>query len=129
MEDLRREEDDLKKLLAVYELKNMKRERSEGYINRVKDFFERCDDSKEKIDFASKEEPGGLLFKNIKIAPPAGGTRLQKRISFSLFEPFSPCCQDVVLRKYIKNSVSHNEIESSNERVSQNNERTNQSNK
>jgi len=59
----------LKKLLAGYELREIERERSEGYINRVKDFLDGYDDSKEKIDFATKKELARLLFKNIKIAP------------------------------------------------------------
>jgi len=86
---LRNEEESLKKLLAGYELREMERERSEGYINRVKDFLDGYDDSKEKLDFADKKELARLLFKNIKIAPAIGGARPQKRISFSLFAPFN----------------------------------------
>jgi hypothetical protein len=87
--DLRKEEDGLKKLLAGYELREIERERSEGYINRVKDFLYGYDDSKEKIDFADKKQLAGLLFKNIKIAPAIGGALPPKRISFSLFAPFN----------------------------------------
>jgi len=87
--DLRKEEDELNKLLAGYELREIERERSEGYINRVKDFLDGYDDSKEKIDFATKKEMCGLLFKNIKIASCLGGRLPQKRISFSLFAPFN----------------------------------------
>ena len=87
--DLRKEEDELKKLLAGYEVREIERERSEGYINRVKDFLDGYDDSKEKIDFATKKELAGLLFKNIKIASCLGGRLPQKRISFSLFAPFN----------------------------------------
>ncbi|MEK7874645.1 MAG: recombinase family protein [Pseudomonadota bacterium] len=86
---LRDEEESLKKLLAGYELRELERERSEGYINRVKDFLDGYDDSKEKIDFASKKQLAGLLFKNIKIAPAIGGSLPPKRISFSLFAPFN----------------------------------------
>ena len=86
---LRNEEESLKKLLAGYELREIERERSEGYINRVKDFLDGYDDSKEKIDFADKKELAGLLFKNIKIAPAIGGALPPKRISFSLFAPFN----------------------------------------
>ena len=67
----------------------MERERSEGYVNRVKGFLEGYDDSKDKMDFAAKKELCGLLFKNIKIAPAFGGALPPKRISFSLFEPFN----------------------------------------
>jgi len=86
---LRDEEESLKKLLAGYELREIERERSEGYINRVKDFLDGYDDSKEKIDFATKKELAGLLFKNIKIAPAIGGALPPKRISFFLFAPFN----------------------------------------
>jgi len=86
---LRNEEESLKKLLAGYELREMERERSEGYINRVKDFLDGYDDSKEKIDFADKKQLAGLLFKNIKIAPAVGGALPPKRISFFLFAPFN----------------------------------------
>src|SRR3989338_7508308 len=79
----------LKKLLAGYELREIERERSEGYINRVKEFLNGYDDSKEKIDFADKKQFAGLLFKNIKIASCLGGRLPQKRISFSLFAPFN----------------------------------------
>ena len=64
---LRNEEESLKKLLAGHELREIERERSEGYINRVKDFLDGYDDSKEKIDFADKKELAGLLFKNITL--------------------------------------------------------------
>jgi len=89
MDALRRDEDEIKKLLAGIELRGIERERSEGYVNRVKDFLDGYDDSKEKIDFATKKELAGLLFKNIKIAPAVGGASLGKRISISLFGPFN----------------------------------------
>jgi len=89
IEGLRKEEDKLKKLLAGYELREIERERSEGYINRVKDFLDGYDDNKEKIDFTTKKQLAGLLFKNIKIAPAIGGSLPPKRISFSLFAPFN----------------------------------------
>ncbi|MBL7157636.1 MAG: recombinase zinc beta ribbon domain-containing protein, partial [Candidatus Omnitrophica bacterium] len=87
--NLRDEEENLKKLLAGYELREIERERSEGYINRVKDFLDGYDDSKEKIDFTTKKELARLLFKNIKIASAIGGALPPKRISFSLFAPFN----------------------------------------
>jgi len=86
---LRDEEENLKKLLAGYEVREMERERSEGYINRVKDFLDGYDDSKEKLDITDKKELARLLFKNIKIAPAIGGSLPPKRISFSLFPPFN----------------------------------------
>jgi site-specific DNA recombinase len=89
METLRGEEDGLKKLLAGYELKEIESERSEGYLNRVKDFLDSYDDGLTKVSFEQKRQMAGLLFKNIKIAPAIGGARPQKRISFSLFAPFN----------------------------------------
>jgi len=89
MNALREGEDEIKKLLAGIELRGIERERSEGYVNRVKDFLDGYDDSKEKIDFATKKELAELLFKNIKIAPAIGGALLEKRISVSLFDPFN----------------------------------------
>jgi len=89
IEELRKEEDELKKLLAGYELMEMEWERSEGYINRVKDFLEGYDERLTKVGFEQKRQMAGLLLKNIKIAPPIGGAAAAKRISFSLFEPFN----------------------------------------
>jgi len=89
IEELRKEEDELKKLLAGYELMEMERERSEGYINRVKKFLEGYDERLTKVGFEHKRQLAGLLFKNIKIAPPIGGAAAAKRISFSLFTPFN----------------------------------------
>ena len=86
---LRNDEENLKKLLAGYELREIERERSEGYINRVKDFLDGYDDNKTTIDFTTKKELAGLLFKNIKIAPAIGGALPPKRISFFLFAPFN----------------------------------------
>jgi len=89
IEELRKEEDELKKLLAGIELLAIEKERSEGYINRVKDFLDGYDEGKTKIDFATRKAMCGLLFKNIRIAPPVGGALPQKRIAFSLFPPFN----------------------------------------
>ncbi|MCK5708398.1 MAG: recombinase family protein [Candidatus Aureabacteria bacterium] len=86
---LRAEEDELKKLNAGFKLMEFERENTEGYVNRIKDFIEGYDEKKKKIDFLTKREICGLLFKNIKIAPAIGGASPQKRISFSLFEPFA----------------------------------------
>ena len=81
--DLRKEEDELKKLLAGYELREIERERSEGYINRVKDFLDGYDDSKEKIDFATKKELAGLLLKTSKSPHALVGVCPKKNFFFS----------------------------------------------
>ena len=72
-----------------YELINIERERSTGFINRIKDFLDSHDDNKTTIDFSTKKQLCWLLFKNIKICPAVGGARAQKRISFYFFEPFN----------------------------------------
>lgn len=59
---IRDEEESLKKFIAGYELREMERERSEGYINRVKDFLDGYDDSRTTIDFTTKKQLAGLLF-------------------------------------------------------------------
>jgi site-specific DNA recombinase len=87
METLRGEEDQLKKLLAGYELREIESERSEGYLNRVKDFLEGYDDRLTKVSFEQKRQMAGLLFKNIKIAPAIGGSRPPKKNFFFSFRP------------------------------------------
>jgi len=89
IEELRKGEDELKILFAGYELREIESERSEGYINRVKDFLDGYYEAKSAIDFATKKAMCGLLFKNIKIAPAIGGALPPKRIAFSLFPPFN----------------------------------------
>ncbi len=89
MEKLREEESQLQNILAGVELAAMEREHSAGYKNRIKEFLEDYDDSLTEVNFAFKRRMVGLLFQNIKIAPPVGGASARKRISFSLFEPFN----------------------------------------
>ena len=89
MDELRLREDKFKKLIAGIELRELTKERSQGYLNRVREFLDGYDDSLEKVDFILKRQMAGLLFQNIKIAPPVGGSRLEKRVSFSLFEPYN----------------------------------------
>jgi hypothetical protein len=59
---LRGEEEDIKKLLAGYELREIGSERSEGCLNRVKDFLEGYDDGLTKVGFEQKRQMAGLLF-------------------------------------------------------------------
>jgi len=89
MEKLREEEDRLQNILASVELAAIEKEHSTGYKNRIKEFLEEYDDSLTEISFALKRRMVGLLFQNIKIAPPVGGASARKRISFTLFEPFN----------------------------------------
>ena len=55
----------------------------------VKDFLDGYDDNLIEAGFEHKRQMAGLLFKNIKIAPPVGSARLENRLSFGLFEPFN----------------------------------------
>ena len=89
MEKLREEEEKLQNILAGIELATVEKEHSAGYKNRVKEFLDEHDDSLTEVSFALKRRMVGLLFQNIKIAPPVGRASASKRISFSLFEPFN----------------------------------------
>jgi len=81
-EGLRSEEEELKKLIALQELREIDRERSREYLNRVEEFLEGYDPNKKELDKETKKLILNLLFKNIKIC--------QKKIfSFSLFPPFN----------------------------------------
>lgn len=89
MEKLREEESQLQNILAGVKLAAMEKEYSTGYKNRIKEFLEDYDDILTEVSFALKRRMAGMLFQNIKIAPPVGGASARKRISFSLFEPFN----------------------------------------
>ena len=81
-EGLRQEEEELKKLLALQEVKQLDRERSRDYNNRVSEFLEGYDPNKKVMDKETKKLILNLLFKNIKIA--------QKKIfAFNFFAPFN----------------------------------------
>ncbi|MEW6408504.1 MAG: recombinase family protein [Nitrospirota bacterium] len=81
-EGLRKEEEELKKLIALQEVREIERERSKEYLERVEEFLESYDPNKKTMDLETKKLILNLLFKNIKIA--------QKKIfSFSFFAPFN----------------------------------------
>jgi len=81
-ESLRKEEEELKKLIALQEVRGIERERSKDYLNGVEEFLESYDPNKKTMDLETKKLILNLLFKNIKIA--------QKKIfSFSFFAPFN----------------------------------------
>ena len=88
MDELRVQEDECKKLVAGIELMQSGHERSQGYLNRVRESLDGYDEGITKVDFALRKQMVGLLFQNIKIAPPVGAARPKKRLSFTLFEPF-----------------------------------------
>ena len=81
-ECLRQEEEELKKLITLQEVREIERERSKDYLDRVEEFLEGYDPNKKTMDLETKKLLINLLFKNIKIA--------QKKIfSFSFFAPFN----------------------------------------
>ena len=67
-EGLRQEEEELKKLIALQEVREIERERSKEYLDRVEEFLESYDPNKKTMDLETKKLILNLLFKNIKIA-------------------------------------------------------------
>ena len=81
-EGFRQEEEELKKLIALQEVREIERERSKDYLNRVEEFLEGYDPNKKEMDLETKKLILNLLFKNIKIAH-------KKIFSFEFFAPFN----------------------------------------
>jgi site-specific DNA recombinase len=81
-ESLRQEEEELKKLIALQEVREIERERSKEYLNRIEEFLESYDPNKKVMDLETKKLILNLLFKNIKIAH-------KKVFSFEFFAPFN----------------------------------------
>jgi len=79
---LRKGEEELKKQLALQEVREIERERSEDYMHRVEDFLAGYQPNKKSLNCYEQKQVLGLLFKNIKIA--------RKDIfSFEFFAPFN----------------------------------------
>mgnify|MGYP001605248848 CR=1 FL=1 len=81
-ESFRQEEEELKKLIALQEVREIERERSKDYLNRVEEFLDGYDPNKKEMDLETKKLILNLLFKNIKIAH-------KKIFSFEFFAPFN----------------------------------------
>jgi site-specific DNA recombinase len=81
-ESLRQEEEELKKLIALQEVRDIERERSKDYLDRVEEFISVYDPNKKEIDSLTKKLMLNLFFKNIKIAH-------KKVFSFEFFAPFN----------------------------------------
>ena len=79
---LRHEEEELRKLLALQEVREIERERSREYLARVEEFVEGYDPNRKEVDALLKKQILHLLFKNIKIAH-------KKIFSFEFFAPFN----------------------------------------
>jgi len=81
-EGLRQEEEELKKVIALQEVREIERERSKDYLDRVEEFLDSYDPNKKEMDKETKKLILNLLFKNIKIAH-------KKIFSFEFFAPFN----------------------------------------
>jgi len=80
-EDLRAEEEELQRRVALQEFHEIERERSADYLNRVEEFVSGYDPECKELNSDTQKQILHLLFKNIKIA--------RKDIfSFEFFSPF-----------------------------------------
>ena len=77
---LRHEEEELQKRIALQELREIERERSKDYLNRVEEFILGYSPEQKELSLDQQKQVVQLLFKNIKIA--------QKDI-LSSFAPFN----------------------------------------
>ncbi|MDD5070592.1 MAG: recombinase family protein [Candidatus Omnitrophica bacterium] len=82
MASLRRDEEELKKRLALQEFREIERERSTDYLHRVEDFLAGYQPNKTSLNCYEQKQVLGLLFKNIKIAR-------KDILSFEFFPPFN----------------------------------------
>jgi len=112
MDKLRAEEDGLQNILAGVELGLIEREHTAGYKNRVKEFLGGYDDNLTEVSCTLKRQMVGLLFQNIKIAPPVGGARPENRISYTLFEPFGTLFSEARSEKLCQKNQTKNRIQS-----------------
>ena len=81
-EGLRSEEEELKKHLALNEIKTIERERSKEYLDRAKQLFHDNNVNADNLDAFTKNQLLKLVFKNIKIAD-------RNIFSFDFFAPFN----------------------------------------
>ncbi len=98
-EGLRTEEEELKKLIALQEVRDIERERSKDYLNRANDFLDSYNPKKKILDPLTKKQILLLLFKNIKVA--------RKQIfSFEFFAPFNFLYFDSAQHKFFEKERS-----------------------
>ncbi len=81
-EHLRAEEEELKKRIALQEIREIERERSAGYLNRVEEFISGYKPGQKELNSDTQKLVVGLLFKNIKIAK-------KEIFSWEFFAPFN----------------------------------------
>jgi len=90
--ELRQEEEELQKGIALQEVKEIGRERSADYLNRVEEFISGYDPDCKELNSDTQKQVLGLLFKNIKIAPSTSLRTGSRIISFEFFAPFNYLC-------------------------------------
>jgi len=81
-EGLRQEEEELQKRIALQELREVERERSKDYLNRVEEFVSGYDPKQKELSLDQEKQVARLLVKNIKIAPPPWRGKLQSYFFF-----------------------------------------------
>ena len=90
-EEMRKKEEELQKSIALQELREIERERSRDYINRVEEFLLAYNPECEELNPETQKQVLNLIFKNIKIARKDRKTKkdpsLKLRVNF--FAPFS----------------------------------------
>jgi len=82
IEAIRSEEEDLKKRLALNDIRTIERERSKKYLDRARQLFHDNKVDPENLDAYTKNQMLKLVFKNIKIAD-------RNIFSFDFFAPFN----------------------------------------
>jgi len=65
---LRQEEEELQKRIALQKLREVERERSMDYLNRIEEFISGYDPKQKVVNLDQEKQVARLLFKNIKIA-------------------------------------------------------------
>ena len=81
-ESIRIEEEELKKRIALQEIRGIERERSADYSNRVDEFLSGYKPGQKELNSDTQKLVVGLLFKNIKIAK-------KDIFSWEFFSPFN----------------------------------------
>ena len=65
---MRQEEEELQKRIALQKLREVERERSMDYLNRIEEFISGYDPKQKVVNLDQEKQVARLLFKNIKIA-------------------------------------------------------------
>ena len=85
-EGLRQEEEELQKRIALQELREIDRERSKDYLNRVEEFISGYKPGQKELSLDQQKQVAQLLFKNITLAG-TGKIAQKKNFFFFFFRP------------------------------------------